>query len=77
MSRSRGVISIGSWKFWSVKATEWRKPWSAFAIHFSIPACGRWQSTHTATWRCPLRAHDEYCSFMTWQFTQAAGSVER
>jgi hypothetical protein len=41
ITRSRGVISIGSLKFWRVKATECRNPWSAFATHFPRPAAGR------------------------------------
>ena len=31
------MISIGSLKFCSVNAAEWRKPWSALAIHFARP----------------------------------------
>ena len=73
----RGVISIGSLKFWSVNAAECRKPWSALAIHLASPACGRWHSTHVAVWRCPLFSQASYCSFMTWQLMHARGSVER
>jgi hypothetical protein len=54
ISRSRGVISIGSLKFWRVKATECRTPWSALATHFATPSCGRWHSTQVAVCRCPL-----------------------
>ena len=77
MSRSRGVISIGSLKFWSVKAAECRKPCSALATHFAIPAWGRWHSTQVAVCRWPLLSQASYCGFMTWQFTHARGSVER
>src|SRR4029450_929932 len=68
---------MGSLKFCSVNAAECRNPWSALAIHFARPACGRWHSTQVATWRWPLLSHPSYCWFMTWQFTHARGSVER
>ena len=42
--RSRGVISMGSWKFCSVNAIEWRKPWSALAAYLARPRAGRWHS---------------------------------
>ena len=71
------MISIGSLKFCSVKAAEWRNPWSAFAIYFARPSCGRWHSTQVATCRWPLLSQASYCSFITWQFTHARGSVDR
>src|SRR5213075_1433234 len=77
MSRSRGVISIGSLKFCSVKAAEWRTPCSLLATHLASPACGRWHSTQVAVWRWPLLSQPSYCVFITWQFTHARGSVER
>ncbi len=75
--RSRGLISMGSLKFCSVNASEWRNPWSALATHFARPPCGRWQSTQTAVWRWPLLSQASYCGFMMWQLTHVRGSVER
>src|SRR5882762_901197 len=77
ISRSRGVISIGSLNFCKVNAAEWRKPWSALATHFASPSCGKWHSTQVAVCRWPLMRQASYCAFMTWQFMHARGSVER
>ena len=56
-----------------VKASEWKNPFCAFVQYFGRKPEGVWQSLHTATlaWLPFIQA--EYCSFITWQFAQAAG----
>lgn len=38
---------------------------------------GKWHSIQVALSACELCCHVAYCEFMTWQFIQAFGSLDR
>src|SRR6185503_10403313 len=68
------VIMMGSWKFCSVNAAEWRKPFSPLARYLRIKPCGRWQSTQVATPWWLAFCQPSYCGCMMWQLTHTFGS---
>ena len=56
---------------------ECQKPLDALVAYLPMKFAGVWQLLQVATARCDDLSQPSYCSCMTWQLAQAAGSSVR
>ena len=70
-------MRIGSGNVPVVKVERVPEAVARLGAYLPTKPCGVWQSLQIATARWLAFSQPSYCSFMTWQLAQAAGSLVR